>query len=122
MAVVYDIKEFRQKKRKEYMRKHAWRLERFVSSFVRSHMCLGFGDLVERYQSELLASLEASWDYTDFREILQDAISHAFRGELTQELRKFHWYDHRFISVDQVIDLCISAYVMAQTRAESGQQ
>lgn len=49
--------------------------------------------------------------------MLQDAFEEVFANVIGDELLKQPWYDSRFTSASQIIDMCLSAYIMDQRQA-----
>lgn len=113
MGKVVNLANFRSLSRKNYLAKHGSRLDHFVSRFVNSHVDVDFRNLAAEYQEHHLEGQEA-WDYVDFREVLGEAFEEAFSAVLYDELSKQRWFDGRHVTKEEILDRCLSAYIIKQ--------
>jgi hypothetical protein len=111
MSNVVNLAGYRRKTRKAFLTKYGSRLERFVESFVNHNLDVDFRQLAHDYQVACQES-GASWDYVHFREVLSESIDAAFGAVLYQELLKQPWFDERYVTKDEIIDRCLTAYIM----------
>ena len=93
-----------------------WRKDRSKLSL---NLDVDFEQLALDYQAGRFGG-ESSWDYIHFRELLAEAMDEAFGTVLYQMLQKQHWFDSRLVSQEQVIDRCLSSFVMAGTARVKG--
>ena len=107
---------------------HGTRLTQFIREFVACHVDIDFRRLctiVEAMRSRATeqSDLSNSWDQIDMHEILFDALDVFLRDKLEDALWRTRWLDRRIISVDELIELCLTEYVLRsdqQTFAQTG--
>ncbi len=112
MSKVINLATYRGRSRKAYLAKHGARIDLFVQKFLQLNLDVDFEQLTLDYQAGRFGG-ESSWDYIHFRELLADAMDEAFGTVLYQMLQKQVWFDQRLITQEQVIDRCLSSFVMA---------
>lgn len=114
MKNVIALNEYRKKQRKSFLLKHKAQLERFISRFIDQHLDMDLLRMTYETVAEDLGSQENSWDYVEFREILADAIDRAIGLQLYLLLKKEPWFDHRLIARDEIVERCLSDYILTQ--------
>jgi hypothetical protein len=113
MGNVINLANYKSNCRKSYLAKHRSRLDLFVARFVSSNIDVDFRTLAAEYQDRHGGYQEA-WDYVDFRELLEEAFEQAFSAVLSEELKKQRWFDGRHVTHAEVLDRCLSAYIIEQ--------
>lgn len=113
MGKLVNLASYRSSSRKSYLAKHRSRLDHFVHHFVSAHIDVDFRNLAAEYQERHLEGQEA-WDYVDFRELLEEAFELAFSAVLYDELKKQRWFDGRHVTKEEILDRCLSAYIIEQ--------
>lgn len=116
MSKVVQLSDFRGRSRKLFFRKHGSRLDNFIKRFIDTNIDVDFIQIQEDYQ-ELCAKSGTSWDYVRFREVLTEALDEVFGKMLYSQLQQERWFDARLITKDEVIERCLSVYVMSATAA-----
>jgi hypothetical protein len=114
MSKVINLATFRIKSRKAYLDKHGGRIDRLVERFVRANIDVDFRQLAEDYQAGRYGGDQACWDYVQFREVLAEALDAAFGKALYAMLMTQPWFDDRFITQEEVVDRCLSTYVLSR--------
>lgn len=109
-----QIADFRGRSRKSFYRKYGSRLDRFIKRFIDTHIDVDFIQIQEDYQ-ELCSKSGTSWDYIRFRELLAEALDEVFGKTIYAQLRRELWFDAKLITKDEVIERCLSVYVMNAT-------
>ena len=112
MGKVISLREYKHNKKKLFMKKNRIRLNQFMKSFVDHNFHSSFQAINERYQACLVFENAQAWDYQDFREVLIEAVTEAFGQQLWEELIVLFWFEPQYISRGEVIDLCISEYIL----------
>jgi hypothetical protein len=112
MGTVVNLALYRRKSRKDFLAKHGARIDRVVERFV-NDIDVDFRQLAADYQDRY-GTGQASWDYVEFREILAEAIDEAFGRALYEQLRAQRWFDNRLITKEEIIERCLSTYVLSQ--------
>ncbi len=113
MSNVINLATYKGRSRKAYLAKHGNRIDRIVEKFVRLNIDVDFRQLTLDYQAGRFGSDQVSWDYVHFREILAEALDEAFGTVLYRLLQAQPWFDNRLITQEEVIDRCLSSFVMA---------
>ena len=116
MSNVVYLSEFRSSTRKAFLGKHGTRLDRFIRRFVDSHIDVDFRQIQDDYQ-ELCARAGTSWDYVHFREVLTEALDELFGKTVYELLLREYWFDAKLITKDEIVERCLSAYVMGSSAA-----
>lgn len=114
MSNVITLATYRRRSRKAYLAKYGGRLDLFVERFVRSQMDIDFRQLADDYVSGRYGEHQEAWDYVHFREALAEALDELFGHALYQELRAQRWFDPRMITQEEIVDRCLSTYIMAR--------
>ena len=112
MSKIINLATYRGRSRKAYLAKHGARIDRFVEKFLTLNVDVDFHQLTLDYQAGQFGG-ESSWDYVHFREILAEAMDEAFGTVLYRLLLAQPWFDNRLITQEEVIDRCLSSFVMA---------
>jgi len=113
MSQVIHLANYKRKSRQAYLAKHGQRLDRFVERFVSERIDFDFRQLAQDYQAGHYGNAQDSWDYVHFREILADALNEVFGTLLYKLLLAQSWFDDRLITRDEIIDRCLSTYIMS---------
>ena len=108
------LDDFRKKKRKIFLLKHKAQLERFIARFIDQHLDMDLLRFAFGRVSQEGDFQEESWDYVEFREILAEVIDQAIGRELYQLLKEEAWFDSRLMTRDEVIERCLSDYILTQ--------
>ena len=119
MGTVTNLSNYKRKFRKVFLAKHGARIDRMVEGFLRLNVDCDFVQLAEDYQSGQQGLDLPSWDYIHFREILAEALDQVFGNALYDQLRMQPWFDSSLIRRDEVIDLCLSTYVLGRCNIAS---
>lgn len=119
MSDVICLQNYRRVSRKAYLAKNGGRLTRFVERFVRLYVDVDFRQLTDDFQALQPQGLEAAWDYVEFREVLAEALDAAFGRQIYTMLAAEPWFDRRVITQEEVIDRCITTYVMGRCASAS---
>lgn len=120
MSRVICINTFRRKKRKQYIDDNGDRLENFIQNFFRVHLATDFHSLTKEYLSSCANNqLSESWDYLDFREALREALANTIGQQILEELAKTRWFDEQVIGREEVIDRCLSLFILEDWAAIS---
>lgn len=114
MSTVVNLATYRRKSRKAYLAKYGARLDRFVERFVRQNIDVDFRQLADDFVAGRYGATQEAWDYVYFRETLADALNEAFGQALYQSLRLERWFDYRQITRDELVDRCLSSYIMSR--------
>lgn len=113
MGKVINLTEFRCKTRKDYLAKNGARLDAFIHRWVKQNIDVDFRQLAEDFQQGQSGGDYTAWDYAEFRDLLTEALDQAFGETIYRLLRDQHWFDDRQISKDELIERCLSAYILA---------
>ena len=113
MGQVLQLDVYRRKARQAYLAKYAGRIDRLIESFVKLHVDVDFRQLADDFQSGRYGQQQASWDYVEFREVLAEALDEVFGKAMYEMLRSQHWFDGSVISKEEIVDRCLSTFVLA---------
>ena len=113
MGQLIQLALYRRKARQTYLAKYAGRIDHLIESFVRLHVDVDFRQLAEDFQSGRSGQDHPSWDYVEFREVLAEALDEVFGKAMYEMLQRQHWFDCTVISKDEIVDRCLSTYVLA---------
>jgi hypothetical protein len=119
MSKVISLKGYRNKTRQAYWAKNGARLDRFLARFIQNHIEDDFRQIALDYQAARHAMQDASWDYVHFREILAEAMDEVFGRALYGMLQAQLWFDARVVTRDEVMDRCLSMYIMNECQQAS---
>ena len=117
---VISLKEYRQLRKKLFMERHQTRVENFITSFISQNFKMNFDMINQQYLAHKAYQNEMAWDYQDFREELKDAVRQVFGDQIWAEVRALYWFDPQWISRDELIELCISYFILGKTKAANG--
>jgi len=121
MGKVVYIKDYRRGLRRQYLAKNQARIDKFIARFITLNFPIDFQELSYRYLDIQRQNDAITWDYIDLRDILHDAIELAYGDELQEALAKEFWYRDNYLSFDEVLDRCLSYYILGQSKtAEAG--
>lgn len=113
MGNILQLSDFRKKKRQVFYRKNGDKLERFINTFLDSHVNIDFTEIAERYVNQRISENEEVWDYLDLREALREAFSLMFGEKLKIELQLLWWFDLNLVGVEEMVDRCLSTYILS---------
>ncbi len=114
---VASIADYKRRKRRHYLDRYEQRLDRFIADFLDDHVTIDFRQVAEQYLAQQADQNALAWDYQDLRDIVRTALSDSIGVELLAQLRQTSWYDDRWVTLDEVIDRCFSAYILGDSRA-----
>lgn len=114
MSKVIQLATYRSRSRKAYLAKYGARLDRFVERFVRQNIDVDFRQLADDFVAGRYGVSQEAWDYVRFRETLAEALNDAFGKALYQLLQGERWFECRWITQEEVIDRCLSTYIMSR--------
>ena len=113
MGELFQLAQYRRKARQAFLAKYAARIDHMIESFVRLHVDVDFRQLADDFQSGRYGQDQASWDYVEFREVLAEALDEVFGKAMYEMLKRQYWFDCNVISKDEIVDRCLSTYVLA---------
>jgi len=116
MGHLVNLKSFRKKKRDEFYRKHGSKLDIFILRFMNENFPTDFFQIALYYQELQMQNEELLWDYVAFRDLLIDAVEKTFGSALMNELEKQPWFDRLSISKEEVVERCLSIFIIGETR------
>ena len=114
---IISLDGYRREHKRAYLKRNESRLSRFVKSFVGSHLMTSYSMIAETYLSERSSNREQAWDYQDLRDIIVEAIDAEFGTEIWRQVQGQFWFDTRFLTRDELVEMCFSCYIMFQTEA-----
>jgi len=112
MGAVIEMKKYRKRNRELFLRQHGEKLDRSIKTFMLGNMDLDFMGIAEQYLNEKASNNELAWDYLDLRDELREAIAQTFGPEILKELRSKGWFDAKLVTEDEIIDRCLSAFIL----------
>ena len=112
MSNVISLKTFRYRTRKAFLVKYGTRLDGFLAQFIQTQIEDDFRGMAMDYQAGRSAVQDASWDYVHFREILAEAMDEVFGRVLYDLLLLQPWFDGKLVARDEIMDRCLSMYIM----------
>lgn len=134
MSNIVSIARYRAHSRKAYLLKVQNRLDAFVCALVDRYFDMDLNTLTSHFQAHHSISIPShakllhaddsqeirtpsmmidAWDYIDFRELLLEALEVSLGETIKQEMSQHRWLDRRFISSQQILDLCLSRFITA---------
>jgi hypothetical protein len=119
MVEVISLDSYRWKRKRLYMAQHRSLIDDFVRFFIRQNFQSNFAHLEDRYLALKSLQNEMAWDYYDFRECLREAILEVFGQQLWQEIRHKSWFDPIFITQEELIERCVSIFVLGPAASGS---
>lgn len=115
MQNIVELTDYKRKLRKSFLAKHKARLDLFIGRFINQHLDMDLLRLsYTQHDGVDGLSQEESWDYVAFREILVDALDQTIGTELYSQLKRERWFDSRVVTRDEVIERCLSGYILNQ--------
>lgn len=114
MNNVFELKAYRNRRKKDLWRKHGHRIERFVRQFVRSELMVNIHDLIDEYQYSRSQENADVWAYEDFRMGMLEAILVRHGAELDRQLRAHSWFDPSLITREEVAELFLTSMVLGE--------
>jgi hypothetical protein len=111
---VISLIAYRRNSRKAYFAKHSNTIDTFLRNFIATNFDFDFRKITDAYQGQVGGDSSMAWDYVDFREVLREAMQQVFGKFLVKEMRCQHWFDPKFISDEQIIDRCLSTFILDQ--------
>lgn len=112
---IISLIQFKQDRKKSWRKKYAPALKRFTESFVHDHFRISFNILNDIYVHRKIQDNEMAWDYHDFRDDLRDAIREVYGQLIWDEARRQYWFDQRYLSKDELVELCISCFILGNS-------
>lgn len=112
MSDLIELEKYRLQRRKHYLQKYRSHLDESIQYFIHHHFHLQFDSIRFAYLEARTHQNEVAWDYCDFRETLKEALSEVFGQELWNELKTQPWFDSRFINHDELIERCLSLFIL----------
>lgn len=112
MKAVISLDSYRVKRRRLYLQQHRTLIDEFIQFFIGQNFPSNFDHLESRYLAVKSYQNEMAWDYYDFRECLKEAIGEVFGQQLWAEIRKKNWFNSTFISQEELVDRCLSLFVL----------
>ena len=110
---VIDMNAARRKRKKEFLFENETRLKKFLCSFISRKIDMNFCTLSHAYLHYIASENEESWDYSDFREKVGSAIQSIYGNDLWHEITREHWFQSRFLSIEEIIDRTTTEFILA---------
>ena len=117
MSNIICLATHRKRRRQNFLVQHGRRLDQYIEWFVCSHININFRQITIAYQMVQMEHAQQAWDYIDFREILRESIEEAFGPALVSALHRQPWFDRRLVSDDEILDRCLSIYILGSCRS-----
>lgn len=117
MAVVIQLDPARRDHRKRYNTRYQKVIDAFIDQFLSQHIAFNLEEITHLYRLTRSESDELAWDYQTFRDVLHSTLEATIGSMLLEEIRVQPWYDRRFLSLDELIDRCMSRYLLNQTQS-----
>ena len=114
MGKLIHLNRYRKDQKRHYLSRHSHQLDEFIATFLDRYMPCDFIRIANAYQDYRRDNAELAWDYIEFREMLKETIADSLAYALTAEQTP-RWLDPRYISVDDIVERCISNYVFGST-------
>lgn len=114
MGDLIQIDRYKGLKRKAYLKRYDTQIKKFVASFLDHHLSFSYEDLSYYFIASQQQS--AAWDYVDFRDTLRDGFHEAFAMELRRACKGQYWYDEKYITEDELVELCVSQVILGNDR------
>jgi hypothetical protein len=93
-----------------------------MSKFIAANISMDFLQVYSYFQAESQQNSEESWDYSELREKIRDAIDHMIGDRLYKSLSEQWWFDTIWVSKEDAIDRCLSTYILGSLRSVAGEQ
>ncbi len=117
MGKVIQLDRFKGLKRREYLKRYNTQIAKFVDFFLTQNLRVSFEALSYQYISIQQQEQVAAWDFVDFRDSLRDGFHEVFGRQILDECKSQYWYDERFITADELVDLCVSQVILGPDRS-----
>lgn len=117
---VVDIRQFRQQKKKQFLRENESQLRSFISSFLTRHIQVDFTLVSDMYLKQKIEQNEMAWDYHDLRDDVKDAMLQVYGSAIWTEIRLEPWFRAGYLSKDEVIDKATSEFVLLHPEVAGG--
>ncbi|MDD9951817.1 MAG: hypothetical protein OXT67_09655 [Zetaproteobacteria bacterium] len=114
MAKVVNLQKYRAKKKKAWSERNQLKLLEHVREYLHRTMPVTFVEASHAFQRHKFASYQQSWDYTDLRESIEEALTLSVSEELYQKLLCETWFDPHLISPQDLVELCLREYILAE--------
>ena len=105
-----ELDNYRLTRRKDYILKTRPLIDAFISSFIIQQNDQEIHSMLNLCLE--LAYLDPPRDYIEYREKLRELIDKKLRAKLIKSLNDETWYNPTFISVDFLIEKCVSHHIM----------
>jgi hypothetical protein len=122
MDNVLNLTKYRQGKRKDWLSKHSTQLDRFMTKFIAANISMDYLQVSSYFQAQHQQNSEESWDYSELRDKIRDAIDHMVGEGLYQALSKQWWFEAMWISKEDAVDRCLSIYILDSLSCVAGEQ
>ncbi len=116
---ILQLDDYRKKRRLSWRKRYKSHLCQFFQMFIEKNLTVDLIWATQNYQSHCYLNHEYAWDYRDFRDLLREAIDAALGDFLYIELKKQWWFDERWLTKEEALDHCLSAYVLGDLGAAS---
>ena len=111
MGKLIQLSGYRKKSRLEYLAKHGNQIEEFLHGFISQNVETDYASIHHAYLAECREDQAEAWDYTEFRAALRDAFEDSYFELLKKGLSTQAWFDSRYASPKQLLELCLSIYI-----------
>jgi len=115
-----NLKEYRRARKEKWFAKNSQKLYLFMCEFLAHHMEINYLQAAESYQSMQTLHAEEAWDYTDLRDLIHQTIEKRLCEQIYGRLIKLSWFDSRLFSKEEVIEYCLSLYILNSINSSSG--
>lgn len=112
MTGVISLSSYRLKRKRLYLQQNRLLMDEYLQYFIGQNFQSNFDHLEDQYLAVKSLQNEMAWDYYDFRECLKDAIQEVFGQQLWKEITTQKWFDSTFIGQEEIIDRCLSLFVL----------
>ena len=109
---VTNLSDYRSQKRRRYLRGAMRHLDKFIKNFIDANFMVSYGMIEQYFLWESGNKLERIWDYQELRDRLKSGIHKIYGEKLWSMIREQPWFDTRWISYDQVLEHCVSLFIL----------
>jgi len=120
MNNVIDFQNYKIEKRRDWLNKHNAQLDRFIGKFLGMNVRTDYPQVSSFYQAHKYDNSESSWDYSELREKIRDGLEDILGDALYESLQAQWWFEQKFVRKEEVIDRCLSTYILGSFRSVSG--
>lgn len=113
MGTLIELRKFKAKRKKAYMRRNGRRLDKFMKEFVAKNFQANFKDLSDKYLACRISGGECTWDYTELRERICRGIETSMGEKLIGELSQQWWFDIKLFEAEELYEECLTVYILA---------